>query len=342
MMGVNLKQTYARHGGVYVDYLVPGGAADRSGVVRVGDVMVRVGDTDVRRGTIVDIPQTIAKSKRPVCVVLEAGAGSGAARDGDSGGRVGSWMDPVDVAVGMSNRVREELLEAAAEAEVDAEGLPPDDGDNHSAPTDAPDDVDRRLHLAPEELRMSSSLLDAANSSLENDDESLESYDEHSGTEENDGESAPASDRGSDRGSGVYDGPAGAAVDPVRDGGASLDAAPCSDDGTAEASESGSMGEGAPAAVLLEPPPEGGALLTRSQLARYASLRCNEEIPAALRSEASTALIRAALANDGEEINRALQEALLLCCVDGRRLLFLSRFLAEGGEDSTYGVGRGR
>lgn len=70
---VNLKNPYVKHQGTYVDYLVQGGAADKSGVVSVGDSIVRVGSQDVRKQTIADVPSIIANAKRPVVLVLTTG-----------------------------------------------------------------------------------------------------------------------------------------------------------------------------------------------------------------------------------------------------------------------------
>jgi len=70
MLGVNLKSCFRKHTGVYVDYTVLGGAADQSGVVRVGDSLCRVGDTDSSKGTIRTVPSWIAEAPRPVPIVL--------------------------------------------------------------------------------------------------------------------------------------------------------------------------------------------------------------------------------------------------------------------------------
>lgn len=70
---VNLKNPYVKNQGTYVDYLVAGGAADKSGVVAVGDSIVKVGPQDVRKHTIADVPSIIAKAKRPVVLVLTTG-----------------------------------------------------------------------------------------------------------------------------------------------------------------------------------------------------------------------------------------------------------------------------
>jgi hypothetical protein len=70
MLGVNLKQCYLKNQGVYVDYLVKNGAADQSAVIYVGDLLVSVGDVSLRKGTILKVPETIARAKRPAHVVL--------------------------------------------------------------------------------------------------------------------------------------------------------------------------------------------------------------------------------------------------------------------------------
>lgn len=70
MLGVNLKQTYLKHQGVYVDYLVSRGSAERSGVIFVGDALLSVGAVDVRKSNIWTVPQTIASAARPVHLIL--------------------------------------------------------------------------------------------------------------------------------------------------------------------------------------------------------------------------------------------------------------------------------
>ena len=73
MLGVNLKQAFLQSSGVYVDFLVTGGAADRSKIIQVGDVLEQVGDKCVLRNTILEIPQLIANSKRPVHLIWATG-----------------------------------------------------------------------------------------------------------------------------------------------------------------------------------------------------------------------------------------------------------------------------
>ena len=68
IMGVNLKDCY--NGGVYVDLIVPNGNAEKSGVVQIGDILVKVGDVNVRKLSIKEVPQLIAKQPRPTVIVL--------------------------------------------------------------------------------------------------------------------------------------------------------------------------------------------------------------------------------------------------------------------------------
>ena len=96
MLGVNLKQCYLRNHGVFVDYLVAGGQAQLSGVVRTGDLLVRLGDFDMRKGTIAEIPQKIASAKRPVVLVLAMGTRVAIDR-----------VNYLDVAVAMMHRARD-------------------------------------------------------------------------------------------------------------------------------------------------------------------------------------------------------------------------------------------
>jgi len=70
MLGVNLKQTFLPGYGVYVDHILPGGNAEKSGVIRIGDSLVKVGNVDVSKGTIYDVPGIIAGAKRPAIIIL--------------------------------------------------------------------------------------------------------------------------------------------------------------------------------------------------------------------------------------------------------------------------------
>lgn len=96
MLGVNLKQCYLKNHGVFVDFLVPGGQAESSGVVRSGDLPVRLGDIDLRKGTIIDIPKEIAQARRPVVLTMATGTKVPLER-----------MNFVDVAVAMMHRARD-------------------------------------------------------------------------------------------------------------------------------------------------------------------------------------------------------------------------------------------
>lgn len=73
MLGVNLRQTYLKHHGVYIDYLVEGGAAYNSKVVFPGDIIQKVGSANVHKGTIFTVPKMIAEAKRPTVLVFSTG-----------------------------------------------------------------------------------------------------------------------------------------------------------------------------------------------------------------------------------------------------------------------------
>jgi hypothetical protein len=96
MLGVNLKQCYLKNHGIFIDFLVPGGQAELSGIIRAGDLPVRLGDIDFRKGTILEIPQQISKAKRPVVLILASGTKVSLER-----------MSYIDVAVAMMHRARE-------------------------------------------------------------------------------------------------------------------------------------------------------------------------------------------------------------------------------------------
>ena len=80
-LGAYLKDVYKPSGtgaigkngrcmGVYVDYIIPRGAAERSGLVDVGDRIIKVGENDVTQESIHTVPQMIANSPRPLVVVM--------------------------------------------------------------------------------------------------------------------------------------------------------------------------------------------------------------------------------------------------------------------------------
>jgi hypothetical protein len=96
MLGVNLKQCYLKNHGIFIDFLVPGGQAELSGIIRTGDLPVRLGDVDLRKGTILEVPQQISKAKRPVVLIMALGTKVSMER-----------MSYIDVAVVMMHRARE-------------------------------------------------------------------------------------------------------------------------------------------------------------------------------------------------------------------------------------------
>jgi hypothetical protein len=114
MLGVNLKQSYLQRTGVYVDYLIPHGAAERSGLIRVGDLLRRVGDAPVDKQTILTIPQQIAKSPRPLHLVWATGTFPGVEN-----------MDPLEIAVAHMQRWRDDDDDEddQGEEDVSVEGL---------------------------------------------------------------------------------------------------------------------------------------------------------------------------------------------------------------------------
>jgi hypothetical protein len=60
----------SKKGGVYIDSFVPGGHAERSGVVFVGDHVVKIGAVNVESMTLDEVVTVIAESKRPNIMVL--------------------------------------------------------------------------------------------------------------------------------------------------------------------------------------------------------------------------------------------------------------------------------
>jgi hypothetical protein len=87
-MGVILKPTYLaswrgkdggglicptnKRGGVFIDALVPDGHAERSGVVFVGDHVVKIGNLDVSNMTLEEVVKAIAEAERPSIMILMA------------------------------------------------------------------------------------------------------------------------------------------------------------------------------------------------------------------------------------------------------------------------------
>ena len=70
MLGVHLKQSYwPAKGGIYIDSIVPGGHAEKSKIMMVGDTILKVGDVDVSKGTVAEVPKVIGRARRPVLLV---------------------------------------------------------------------------------------------------------------------------------------------------------------------------------------------------------------------------------------------------------------------------------
>mmetsp|Transcript_44236 Transcript_44236/g.106595 ORF Transcript_44236/g.106595 Transcript_44236/m.106595 type:complete len:1486 (-) Transcript_44236:61-4518(-) len=95
MLGTNLKQCYLKNHGVYVDYLVEGGQAEASRIIQSGDLLVKLGDVDLRKQTIVQIPKEIAKARRPAVLILSQGTPVAVER-----------MNYLDIVVPMMHRAR--------------------------------------------------------------------------------------------------------------------------------------------------------------------------------------------------------------------------------------------
>lgn len=70
MLGVHLKQSYwPAKGGIYIDSIVSGGHAEKSKVMMIGDTILKVGDVDVSKGTVAEVPKIIGRARRPVLLV---------------------------------------------------------------------------------------------------------------------------------------------------------------------------------------------------------------------------------------------------------------------------------
>ena len=96
MLGVNLKQCYLKNHGVFIDFLVEGGQAQASSVVRAGDLLIKLGDVDLRKGIIMEVPQQIARERRPIVLILASGTKVPIER-----------MNYIDITVAMMHRARE-------------------------------------------------------------------------------------------------------------------------------------------------------------------------------------------------------------------------------------------
>ena len=70
--GLLSATTAAKKGGVFVDSLIRGSQAHLSGVVHVGDIVVRIGTVDVSKMTLEEVVDVIANAKRPNIMVVTA------------------------------------------------------------------------------------------------------------------------------------------------------------------------------------------------------------------------------------------------------------------------------
>ncbi len=86
--------------------------AHKSGVVWIGDRLIKVGNADVSKGTIYDVPGIIAKMKRPLVMVLDG------EHDIDL-----NRMDDFSVAVGMINQIQDDAKQNACDLVIDK--IPP-------------------------------------------------------------------------------------------------------------------------------------------------------------------------------------------------------------------------
>jgi hypothetical protein len=109
MLGVNLKQCYLKNHGVFVDYLVDGGQAKASRIVRSGNLLVTIGETDLRKQTIVQIPQEISKVRRPSVLIFAQGTPVALER-----------INYIDIVVAMIHRARYLALKKGGIANITA------------------------------------------------------------------------------------------------------------------------------------------------------------------------------------------------------------------------------
>mmetsp|Transcript_7437 Transcript_7437/g.16861 ORF Transcript_7437/g.16861 Transcript_7437/m.16861 type:complete len:1957 (+) Transcript_7437:3-5873(+) len=140
-MGVVLKPTYlaswrgkdggsllcpslssnSKKGGVFIDSLVPGGHAEKSGVVFVGDAVLKIGSVDVRNMTLEDVVTVILETKRPNIMVFSGehdvelveslkDDDAGSLEDGSEGmgGKNKRLVSPLDMAFGIANKLAAE------------------------------------------------------------------------------------------------------------------------------------------------------------------------------------------------------------------------------------------
>ena len=94
-------------GGVFVDSLIQGGHAERSGVVRVGDHIVKVGSVDVSNSTLEEVVEAISESKRPNILILTSIHFIDSVSDDDSSQGLKYFTSALDLVYGVTNKLAE-------------------------------------------------------------------------------------------------------------------------------------------------------------------------------------------------------------------------------------------
>lgn len=100
----------SKKGGVFIDALVPGGHAERSGVVFVGDYVVKIGNLDVRNYTLEELVAAIAEAERPNIMVLtgECEVATQTVEGKASGEESRYFVSALDLAFGYVNKIATE------------------------------------------------------------------------------------------------------------------------------------------------------------------------------------------------------------------------------------------
>lgn len=125
-MGVILKPTYlaswrgkdgggllssspaTKRGGVFIDAIVPGGHAERSGCVFVGDHVVKIGNLDVSNMTLEEVVKAIAEVERPNIMVLMAEWEVATVKRRVCQEERRYFVSPLDLAFGFVNKIAAE------------------------------------------------------------------------------------------------------------------------------------------------------------------------------------------------------------------------------------------
>lgn len=139
MLGVNLKQCYLKNHGVFIDYLVDGGQAAASHIVCSGDLLVTLGETDLKKQTIVEIPQEISKARRPSVLVFAQGTPVALER-----------MNYLDIVVPMIHRARYLARKKDGIVKVTIEGGEQEESkESNTAICESPVPVDYHTYVTP-------------------------------------------------------------------------------------------------------------------------------------------------------------------------------------------------